>query len=682
MPPAIIHQAIHGYREGHRLLSSSLSLNADSARAILVLSDMSGPAMQPGFDEYLTGYPLPGSELFVFAKTWYAPEMQRPGCVWTHSLLLSREQVSQASALSLVSKFRRPQQEWVESSVTTPIELEGAADAVKVDGFTDPTAAAAIVGAVLGQARPVIVTVEKAAQLELAFLRLWEELWPAARGRFSFCSGALIPRSVAGALMDLQAVPRAIPSSHFRKSAGAALVLDLRSPGTAEAWVQLFLEDAKRGDTTFRSWLDAAAGADASRGVVPSLVPIFGAWRAQGASARSILASIMTAKDLDPGLRSRLVGMVFDRADAEVGASGRRELIQEVCGRRDAELMQVAPALEDQARKLFERSRAEGVALILALLGDELTEVGERVLRAAVPLVAPMDLQVFGDAEAPYLPTIVGANHQLAFSPVLWSRIGSRSAEVFSQLGSMNVKDEERAKIVDAVISSGCDVSVDALIRFGGKAAVFRGLAAITSGQIQLSWPWRSALAGQPDTVLEWLESLSCPSLRDLEVGSRFVSPKATQSRLVMVWKSGTASADAIASRVAAFGLTLAFWEGNVKSALFAVCFQPTYDAASNSRLEYDEWEWVREYAPSSSYWRDWDKCERIAKAMAHLLEKQNASLETVFGIVHSRPAIKKVAAILDDDRDTRPYLKSLRKAAESSSIGTREQRDALLEDR
>src|SRR3954471_23899161 len=116
MCPASIHQAIHGYREGHRLLSSSLSLNPDSARAMLVLSDMSGPTMQPGFDEYLTGYPLPGSDLFVFAKTWYASEMQRPGCVWTHSLLLSCDQVSQTSGSSLMYKFRRPQLEGVESA--------------------------------------------------------------------------------------------------------------------------------------------------------------------------------------------------------------------------------------------------------------------------------------------------------------------------------------------------------------------------------------------------------------------------------------------------------------------------------------------------------------------------------------------------------------------------------------
>lgn len=85
--------------------------------------------------------------------------------------------------------------------------------------------------------------------------------------------------------------------------------------------------------------------------------------------------------------------------------------------------------------------------------------------------------------------------------------------------------------------------------------------------------------------------------------------------------------------------------------------------------------------APALARYRDWDRCERVAAAAARLLEKQKASLETVFAVVHSRASIRKVAAILDGDRDTRPYLKSLRKAVESSSIGTREQRDALLED-
>lgn len=678
MPPVYIHQTIHGYREGHRLLSGSVPLGTDAARAMLVLSDMSGPAMRPGFEEYLTGYPLPGSEFFVFAKTWYAPEMRRPGCVWTHSFLLSRNQIGQTCASRLLSKFRRPQHEGVEGAATIPVEIDETVGGSKRDGFTDLTVAAALIGAVLGQALPVIVTVEKADRVELSFLQLWEQLWPTAKAHFSFCTGALMPRSVGGALMDLQAVPRAVPSSQFRKSAGAALVLDLHAPRTVEPWVELFLEEATRGGSTFRSWLEAAAGAEASRGVVPSLAPLFGAWHAPGSSARTALASVVGAKGLDPDARGRLVGMVFARADAESGPAGRRELLQDLSEDRANDLTPIATVIEEEVRRLFEGSRPDGVTLVLSLLGKALTPVGEGMLRAAILSLTPTDLESFGDGEAPYLPFIVGENQPLASSPVLWSRAGSQSEEVLSRLGGMNLADDERAAIVDAIISAKCDVPVDALVRFGGKAVVFRGLSAIASGHLQLSWAWRSALGGQRDTVLDWLERLSAPTLADLELGSRFVSPEHAQSRLATVWKAGTASDETFPSRVAAFGLTLAFWEGSLDSPLFAKCFQPAYDAAASSRLEYEAWEWIQEYAPSSYWWRDWDKCERLAKAIARLFEKRRASLETVFGIVHSPPAIKKIVAALDDNRDTRPYLKALRKAVASSSIGNREQRDAL----
>lgn len=680
MAPASVHQAIHGYRDGHRLLGSSTPLSADATRAMLVLSDMSGPSMQPGFDEYLTGYPLPGSDFFVFAKTWYAPEMQRPGCVWTHSLLIPRALVSHITAHGLLQHFCRPQLDGAEKAAANQIVLDDASDGASGDGFGDRAVASALIGAVLGQPRPVIVAVDAAVQLESTILTLWDELWPAEKARFSFCTGALLPRSNAGGLLDLQAIPRAVPSSQFRKSASAALVLDLRARSKPEPWVEFVLDGARRGDATFRMWLEAAVGAEAGRSAVPSLAPLFGEWHAPNSSARSVLASVVNVKELDAGARSRLVGMAFNRADVEAGARRRREMLQDLCGNREADLASIVPELEDQTLRLFESSRAEGIALVLALLSGELTDVGERVLRTAALLLAPNDLETFGDAQAPFLPTIVSANPQLASSPALWSRVASRSADILSRLGGMDLSDEKRGTVVEAIISSGRDVSADALIRFGGKAAVFRGLDALASGQIKLSWQWRSALSVQLDTVLEWLERLSSPSLRDLELGSQFVSPKATQSRLLPVWKRGTGGDAVVSPRVATFGLALAFWEGNVSSPLLAVCFQPTYDAAGNSHLEHDVWDWLREQAPPVSWWRDWDKCERLAAALARLMERHNAPLQTVFAIARSRQAIKKVASVLDDGWRTRPYLKSLRKTAESSSIGSHEQRDALLE--
>ena len=83
-----IHQALHGYHDGHTLLGSSREFPADVRRTMLVLSDMSGQSMEPGFESYFTGYPLEGEGFYAFAKTWHAAEMPRSGCVWTHTLLL------------------------------------------------------------------------------------------------------------------------------------------------------------------------------------------------------------------------------------------------------------------------------------------------------------------------------------------------------------------------------------------------------------------------------------------------------------------------------------------------------------------------------------------------------------------------------------------------------------------
>jgi hypothetical protein len=684
MASASIHQAIHGYRDGHRLLSSSVPLAAESSRAMLVLSDMSGPSMQPGFEEYLTAYPLPDVDFFVFAKTWYAAEMQRPGCVWTHSLLIPRDHIARVSTHRLLGRLRRPQLKSVETTANAPIILnEERPSLPDVDAFEDRGVGASLLGAVLGQPRPVVVPVDTAAQLEAVFLRIWDELWPTAKARFSFCTGALMPRAVAGALMDLQAVPRTLPSAQFRKTAEAAIVLDLRSPSAPEGWTEVLIESALRRDATFRSWMEAATGAAAPRNAVPSLMPMFGQWHAPNWSARDALANIARTNELESDTKTRLVGMVFDRVVAAGGEAKRREMLQEACGQTAAtDLSCVAPQLEEQTRRLFENSRAEGRSLTLSLLGAGLTEAGQRILRAAVRSLTPADLEAFGETQTPFLSTLVTANPYLASAPVLWKRAGSRSREIIAQLDAAKLDDVERRTIVDAALAAGRDAPVEALVRFAGDAAVARVLCAVAEGNLPVSTAWRSSLSERPDAVLGWIESQSSVSVQELEVVSRFLHPTTNQERLVKVWQSGIAtSLGSVTPRVAAFGLALALSKPQLLSPLLTMCFQPTFDALEGSRLEYEEWEWLREQAPPLSWWRDWDKCERIATALARRLEKQDASLVTVFEILKNRSAIRKVVVALDDKWESRQYLKALRKAcAESPGVGTQDQRDSLLE--
>lgn len=106
-----IEQMLHGYDNGHRLLSSSVLLkNSTEMDAVATLSDWSEyVAPSGGESSYVTAYSLQESGYYVVAKTWYADEMKRPGCVWTHSLLIPFDALNhQDDFKRLTGLFKRP----------------------------------------------------------------------------------------------------------------------------------------------------------------------------------------------------------------------------------------------------------------------------------------------------------------------------------------------------------------------------------------------------------------------------------------------------------------------------------------------------------------------------------------------------------------------------------------------
>lgn len=119
-----IHQCLHGYDDGHQLIQTSTRIPSKADRLLLTLSDMSGPTMVSGFQSYLTGYPVPDTNWYAFAKTWYAPEKPRPGCVWTHTLLIETADLARIQNSGFLLKlFARPSKERKLKGYAKPLEL-------------------------------------------------------------------------------------------------------------------------------------------------------------------------------------------------------------------------------------------------------------------------------------------------------------------------------------------------------------------------------------------------------------------------------------------------------------------------------------------------------------------------------------------------------------------------------
>lgn len=203
MSSILVHQTLHGYNDGHRLISSSLPLDATDARVMLVMSDLSGPGVKPSSQGYLTGYPLEKSGRYVLARTWAAPEMPRPGCVWTHSLIIENADLARfASAQTLLDTLTRPAGVDNRLAYGVPVPVLHQPKPNWIEGTKQ---AEFLLQALYSfPAQQIVAEAGAPFEDERVAIAIWIQQWPRLRRSFSFCTLSGIDRSGKGITLDLQ----------------------------------------------------------------------------------------------------------------------------------------------------------------------------------------------------------------------------------------------------------------------------------------------------------------------------------------------------------------------------------------------------------------------------------------------------------------------------------------------
>ena len=176
----VVHQAIHGYRQGHQLLASSRDFDHETANVLGHNSD-SAPRARASDGSYLTGYPLPDAG-YVIAKTWVDTSAERPNTVVTRSLILPRSKPPGYSSERILDRLRRPTSDEVVGGRLDVIEerfvigemLRLSADEARVAGcyyLTDG---------------PLVFPSEEGRERIAA--AIWQQLWTPARYNLYFCT--------------------------------------------------------------------------------------------------------------------------------------------------------------------------------------------------------------------------------------------------------------------------------------------------------------------------------------------------------------------------------------------------------------------------------------------------------------------------------------------------------------
>ena len=186
---ARLQQMLFAYDRGHGLLASSSGIPKTLASKVLGDTDWD-PRVSVGIDGYLSGRPVRDEKSYVVMKTWRAPEMPRPGCVWTHVLVLSEADLSRIPDLQvLAGLMKRPDNKSDFSQYKTEIGVEApfrSKHSVKTDEMLVRNLVELVYAGIYHRDQA-----NRFDRAEQAMLALWSQQWPALRRRFSFRTAQL-----------------------------------------------------------------------------------------------------------------------------------------------------------------------------------------------------------------------------------------------------------------------------------------------------------------------------------------------------------------------------------------------------------------------------------------------------------------------------------------------------------
>ena len=673
----MIHQALHGYREGHRLIASSLSLDRDDEYRMSLLSDLSGPGPESGFDSYLTGYPLPSGR-YVLARTWLDRAAERPGCVWTHSLLLDAVQLGRHSALpQLVNHFVYPGNAAL-GTFRRPLVLES--DVAQAEALDLPPLAASLLSALYSRPEAqLLVGAVDSQEFEGLLLRLWQQQWPRLRRRFAFCTGSLDDRGrISGIPFDVQVAPQARVHRVARVMDRGLLVEDRPAALAEDVHVAPLVRDLQSsGDTALRGFMrEFGADATGGRASALALVGVFSVLARSTAEPLSKLEEVFRVLEAEQvGDLGHLRASVWG-PDSPTGASPIETLLHAATVEPAAVTGVTKTRAVAQFRAAMATASDPTIGLVVELLRGSPNEIGDELLSAFAAEADPAVVAAVGDRVPGAVSAFVRANPKLVGTPRLWHRLGSRPEELIEELDRMELLDEG---VVDAVLrvvgrSSGLPSNLIRCSGAPGLGRLFVWLGGQQSSRLaDIPLQWVVDGAAMPWTAVEQL--LSEPKLSTavfvlaarLAVANRRILVPGPRSALDL---QQLTSLEAPWAHPAYAALLANSLRGSLGVAELEVSFAPLHEVARR-RLEDTVWLALRPALPEVGRWKEWDRCEIMRLGVVDaVLAKPDWPLETLHRVCQeSLETWRALLRTAVSRAGGRRHLKRLKKSAKAGDF-------------
>ncbi|ESY81501.1 hypothetical protein X741_34245, partial [Mesorhizobium sp. LNHC229A00] len=415
-----------------------------------------------GDSSYLTGLSLPDSKLYALIRTWLAPEMPRPGCVWSHVLLLDHSlMATQIDLAVLADLHRRPDGYAADTSFSAPISLNRRLRASKAANRTEieKVLLCCYADLELDEAH------EDRLRLEQAILAVWSQQWPRLRRQFTFRSTS----TTSNLKEQFLRLKRGAPPS---------------SEGSSPPWLEDAATDAtSQTVTSLRKFL-WRYGKDirSDRTVLPELVQLYGATRfdALGYDVADLILTRFPPGQADT-LKKDVLGLSPSKLSliASVNGVDLMRLLAEHknshVGYERAELTSIFSRMD--ADHLVELSAA------LMISRNKLGNIFELVFEAILPI---LDAQTVEDVETSVeFALLAVSNRTELLTPAV---IGRFSNEDLKHLWTLDLSVEQRRQVMRSVMQRPLGNTFDELALSDPSQTLHDAIALNSASKLHNSW--------------------------------------------------------------------------------------------------------------------------------------------------------------------------------------------------
>ena len=619
----VVDQAVHGYSDGHRLLSSSRQFAQLSERQLRILSDLSGPSAYSSLDDYYTSYPLHDDRSFAIGRTWIANEMRRPGCVWTHTLVVREEDMSDLGSVArLLPLFVRPSPPTL-TDYERPVSLSPAHTAptpMSLDG-PEPLLASQLIESFYMTDEPIYIVGDEPTRYAPLVFALWSQYWAVTASAFSFCTGAIRSRHLGAVPLDVQVIPPEATRDVIR-SHPSAVVLDERVQRHTEQcpeWVHEMATDTIGiGDSPIRAFLATHLVKKHQRPSIGRLARLYTSVTRVEAGRTDIRALATEVAGEYP--------TVADGASLKQAIFGEADRRTYLIGLNDAFLLKALTdtqwftAFDLQGLRVAERLKKcwaggrsdvlEVLNRLAALDSDDGRDVVYDVLRDSVTSSDVADLLGFDEE---MVMKVMRERRDLASEAAVWKKVDPATLIETLAANGEQLPLRESDAIVTAQLETGVTNVGQAMSAWLNGAVVPPVLNWLRQQRTpELNDEWWSEIKAHPVAMCKWLNGG--------DVSTRLVArlvtvldprTKAIEECGLDVWRQfgETARSELSGSKLRefqSFVLTIGLDQSQKEAAeLVAVSFPDVYHAVMHNALSQRVWRSLVQVLPEGFLWSD-----------------------------------------------------------------------------